>query len=163
MAETSLEHFVTKIATRFQEASQLEKRMPYATAIAQKYKFECPELVFFYTHPELSKLRLSERCEKIGITEEQYHMLAMQTGFQKFISEWQQLSATTLHQQASDKIGIAITKDRSKFDKNGNEIEDYEVEMEILKQHSRSAAQSPQVNIQVNNLWDRARAQARHD
>ena len=148
------------VATRFAERKDIEKRLNFADALAKRYKFQPKELVLFYTHPTLSKLPLKERCEKLGFTEEEFTYYALQPGVKKFLQDFQDLSLTAIRTQSFEKLGENITRDRVRFDKAGNQTDDFGIELEVLK---LSAPEKPQqtnpVNIQFN-MWDRARAKA---
>lgn len=154
-----LVEFATKVGQRFNEDKDYSARMMFAKAIAKRYKFEFPEIVLFFTHPTLSKLPFSERCKKMSITEEQYLYYAGQAGMQKFIREMETLSMSTLRVQSFDKLGEGIQKDRYRYDKLGNQMDDYSVETEIMKAAVQEKVPIPQVNVQMN-IWDKARSKA---
>ena len=148
------------VATRFAERKDIAKRLDFADALAKKYKFSPKELVLFYTHPTFSKLPLKERCEKLGFSEEEFAFYALQPGVKKFLQDLQELTLTSLRTQSFEKLGENIARDRVRFDKAGNQIDDFGIELEVLKLSApEKTQQANPVNIQFN-MWDRARAKA---
>jgi len=148
------------VATRFAERKDTEKRLGFAGALAKKYKFEPKEIVLFYTHPTISKLPFKERCEKLGFTEEEFAFYALQPGVKRFLQEFQELALAAIKTQTFEKLGENINRDRYRYDKAGNQIDDYGIELEVLKISAPEKTQPANpVNIQFN-MWDRARAKA---
>jgi len=158
-----LTELVQDVSTQFVEKKDLEARMKFATVLAEKYRFEQPEMVLFFTHPELSKKPISERCKTLGIVEEQYLVLLSQDGFKKFLKDFKDHNLTSLQTQSFEKLAKGIEQARMKYDKHGNATEDFSVELSLTSMAFPKADGATNVNVQINNLWERARAKAKQD
>ena len=156
------------LATRISRLTFIEERtsferLRHAQKIAAKYKFDPPEIVLMFTHPEVRLLPLSERCKKVGITEEEYVAVAFTSEFKKFLKDWREAMNVSLEAQTYAKLGQAVERDRSRYDKNGNEIEDHGVELEVYKaarQAEVPRGSSSALNVSFN-MFDEARARAK--
>lgn len=158
-----LTELVQDVSTQFVEKKDLDARLKFAKVLAAKYRFEQPELVLFFTHPELSKKPISERCKMLGVVEEQYLVLSAQEGFKKFLKDFKEVNLTSLQTQSFEKLAKGIEQSRFKYDKHGNATEDFSVELSLTSLAFPKNEQGTQVNVQINNLWERARAKARQD
>lgn len=159
-----LSDLIVSVTTKFENTKDMEKRLTSAVALATKYKFTHPKMVLFFTHPELSKKPLRERCEIMDMTEEEFMMAFSEEGFQKFLTDFKNMAVLSLQTQSFEKLGDSIQSNRVKFDKNGNESEDLTVELQMTEMAVPRPAQV-QVNnntqVNTNTLWSRARERAR--
>lgn len=147
-----LQEFATKAVESFENKQDFDARIAAARKLAEFYEFSRPELVLLYTHPENVRLSLSDRCKKLNITEEELMWLTQEPGFRRFLQDFQNLALGNLRNQAIASSSIAVTQDRFSYTKNGDQIPDHKLEIEILKAMAQEK-QSTNVNVQVNNVW----------
>lgn len=152
----TLQDFSQEVTKKFEKTHDIDTRMDFARQLAEHYGFEHPAMILFFTHPEIAKLPISDRCQKMGITEEQLMLFQKQEGFQRFLQDFQGIMVTTLRHQALMNAGTALTEDRSTFDKFGNETKNHSLEVEVLRAMSAEKQPGVTVNLQ-NNVWSEAR------
>lgn len=164
---TSLKDFALTVTTEFNASQELVSRFGFAKRIAEDYGFDCPELVLTLTHPQISKLSFIDKCQKLGLTEEQYVRLASQKGFRQFAEEYRKSLLYDIQSQSLVKLAEAVAEDRYKVDGDGNETSEKDLDIErqlISPLIATERANAAPNNINVSfNLWDQAREKARLD
>lgn len=159
-----LSTFTQQITTKFNSKVNYEARIADATKIAKKYRFNPPELVLFITHPEMSRMNLRQRCERLGVTEEYFMHLHGQEGFKRFIQDYKALNKDVIEVQTLENISAALATERYVFDDEGNRLgPDTRLEEKLYDAQLRASTPAASINVQVNNLWSQAREKIKGD
>ena len=156
--------FTKQITTKFNNKVNYDLRIADAREIAAKYKFSPPELVLFVTHPEMARMNLRERCERLGITEESFMQLHSQDGYRRFLRDYKDLTKDVIEVQTLENISRTLSTERFIYDDEGSQLgADTRLEEKLYASQLQSTASAPSVNVQINNMWNQARARVKED
>lgn len=160
-----LAQFVENITSNFEQNEIMERRSASAKLIAAKYKFDFPNIILFFTHPDMVQKTFSERCKLLKMTEEEYMIACSQPGFKRFVKDFKDLCVTNLQTQAFEKLALAIEQKRFRYDKNGNASEEFDIEVELaglaVAKPASVQVNNTNNNIQISDSWTRARERAK--
>lgn len=154
-----LTQFATSVATRFKNQVTMDRRSKSADLIAKKYRFTNPEIVLFFTHPELSTFSMQQRCAYLDITEEELYLLLNQEGFRKFLQEYKNNYRNIIEVQSLESLSNVLSSPRYKtFEGEQTSEQDLSLEQQVFAATAPpTTGAATQVNVQVNNLWSQAR------
>lgn len=149
-----LQSIAQRVCGAYEAARDNEYRRAALMELAGQYEIGHPEILLGVTDSALRRLPIRDRCERLGIVEEEWARVALSAGFTKFMADYEKMGYSLLRLAAQDKLMGAIGQQR----RDADEVEDFSIE-KALVMASPAAPTGGQVNVQINNgsLFDRAR------
>jgi len=154
---SDLVKFLGGLSSKFNQEILHEKRITAARMIAEQYSINPPQVILMFTMPEFKEMTVGMRCERVGITEEEFFLIASQDGFQRFTKDFEKVLRINLDLQSLQKLSQAVTQSRQVYSAEGSPVrEDLSVELKAL---DKQAVIQQTQNVQ-NNFFDQARQRA---
>jgi len=132
----------------------LARRMVAAGVLSEHYNIKPSAVFLMFTLPTLASKSISERCEAVGLTEEEYLVIANQAGFMRFVHDYRDALKVGTYIQAMEKVSEGMQ--RGRYDVEG--VEDFTLETKVMDYNSRAGQVVVQNNSNTqNNFFEQAR------
>ena len=151
------------IRTEYLTREGMRARRERAEVLAREYNLPHWGMVAVVTDPELAGKSLHERLRQVGISTEDYMVMAETSEYRKFLKAWGHCIKDVIELQAMENVAAAMDGERYIRGKGGTLTPDHSLELAALKALAPPPAPAVAVQVNVGDAWNRAREQARRE